>query len=217
MAAPGAEVTDNAEGEEFVKIDGHKIVDTKDIHLLGKHNWQNVCAAVTTVWNVTQDVPAIHKAIVSFVGLPHRLERVREVDGVTYYNDSFAAAPDAAIAAMNAITGSKVMIVGGFDRGLDLSELARSITTHQADLRRVVVIGQSAERIEKALEVHGFTNYDVLKDSSMKAIVQRAKSLAHQGDKVVLSPGFASFDMFRNFEDRGLEGPVPYLDTGESG
>lgn len=205
MTHPGAYVTDNAEGEEYIMIDRHKICDVSDIKLLGKHNWQNVCAAVTAVWNITQDVPAIRKAIASLAGLPHRLERVREVDGVTYYNDSFASAPPAAVAAMSAIAGSKVMIIGGFDRGLDLGELARGIVKHQENLRRVVIIGQSAPHIEKALSVHGFTNYDVLKDASMKQIVNHAKAAAHPGDRVVLSPGFASFDMFKNFEDRGIQ------------
>ncbi|HTE57359.1 MAG TPA: UDP-N-acetylmuramoyl-L-alanine--D-glutamate ligase [Verrucomicrobiae bacterium] len=205
MADPGAYVTDNAEGEEYVMIDHHKICDISDIKLLGKHNWQNVCAAVTAVWNITQDVPAIRKAIAGLAGLPHRLERVREVDGVTYYNDSFASAPPATVAAMDAIVGSKVMLIGGFDRGLDLGELARGIVKHQEDLRRVIIIGQSAPHIEKALSVHGFTNYDVLQDAAMKNVVDHAKSAAHPGDKVVLSPGFASFDMFKNFEDRGIQ------------
>jgi len=137
--------------------------------------------------------------------LPHRLEKVREVDGVTYYNDSFASAPPAAAAAMDAIKGEKVMIIGGFDRGLDLLELARVVVRHQADLRRVVVIGQSAPSVEKALGIHGFTNYDVLKTTSMPEIVAYAKSHAQQGDKIVFSPGFASFDMFKNFEERGIQ------------
>jgi UDP-N-acetylmuramoylalanine--D-glutamate ligase len=204
MADPGAYVTDNVEGKEYVMIDRHKICDVSDIKLLGKHNWQNVCAAVTAVWNITQDIPAIRKAIAGLAGLPHRLERVREVEGVTYFNDSFASAPPAAIAAMDAITGTKVMIIGGFDRGLDLGELARTMIIHQADLRRVIIIGESATVIEKALSIHGFTNYDVLKDVSMKHIVDHAKAAAHPGDKVVFSPGFASFDMFKNFEDRGI-------------
>jgi UDP-N-acetylmuramoylalanine--D-glutamate ligase len=203
MIAPGAYVTDG--DKAHVMIDGQVICEISDIKLLGKHNWQNVCAAVTAAWNITQDVAAIKKAITSLVGLPHRLERVREVDGVTYYNDSFASAPPAAVAAMDAIVGQKVMIIGGFDRGLDLNELARGIVTHQKDLRRILIIGQSAGRIEKALHVHGFANYDVLKDVTMEAIVKRAQEAAAPGNKVVLSPGFASFDMFKNFEDRGIQ------------
>ena len=203
MSDPGAYVVDDPGGEAHIMIDGHKICNTADIKLLGKHNWQNVCAAITTVWNITQDVDAIKQAIVNFHGLPHRLENVREVDGVTYYNDSFASAPPAAIAAMEAIEGTKVMIIGGFDRGLDLNELARAVTTQQTNIRRIILIGQSAPRVEKALAVHGFTNLDIAKDKSLPEILSHARESAQQGDKVVFSPGFASFDMFKNFEDRG--------------
>lgn len=205
MVEPGAYVTDNASGDEYIMIDGRKICDISDIKLLGKHNWQNVCAAITAVWNVTQDVDAIRRAIVNFHGLPHRLEKVRETNGVAYYNDSFASAPPAAIAAMDAISGQKVMIIGGFDRGLDLIELARGVMTHQDTIRRVVLMGESSDRVAAALEAHGFTNYDTLKGKSLPDVVNHAQNSAEKGDSVVFSPGFASFDMFDNFEDRGIQ------------
>lgn len=205
MAAPGAEVTDNAEGEEFVQIDGHKIIDTKDIRLLGKHNWQNICAAITAVWNVSQDVNAIEKAVAGFHGLPHRLEKVREVGGVYYYNDSFSSAPGATIAALNAIPGTKVLIVGGVDKNLDLDELARNILVHKDQIRRIVIIGEVAHKIERELKAHGLSNYDILKDVTMSQIVEHAGRVAQNGDSVVLSPGTSSFDMFKNFEDRGTK------------
>lgn len=205
MNDPGAYVTDDASGNEYITIDGQRICDTKDIRLLGKHNWQNVCAAITAVWGITQDVEAIRKAIVNFHGLPHRLEKVRELDGVTYYNDSFASAPPAAVAAMEAIKGDKVMILGGFDRGLDLIELARGVMIHQESIRRVVLIGDSANRVAQTLEAHGFTNFDVLETKDLREIVQHARQAAQKGDKLVFSPGFASFDMFANFEDRGQQ------------
>ncbi len=205
MTAPGAYVADTANGEEHIMIDGHKICNAKDIQLLGRHNWQNVCAAITTAWNITQDVEAIRKAVVSFRGLPHRLEKVREVDGVTYYNDSFSAAPGATIAAIEAIKGSKVLIVGGVDKNLDLNELARSILIHKEDIHRVLVIGEVGYKIEKALQSHGFDNYDILKNVTMPEIVDHARQIARNGDSVVLSPGTSSFDMFKNFEDRGTK------------
>jgi UDP-N-acetylmuramoylalanine--D-glutamate ligase len=200
MAAPGAEVIN----EDKIVIDGHKICDVDDIRLLGEHNWQNVCAATTVAWQITKDAEVLRSAIASFVGLPHRLELVREVDGVTYYNDSYASAPPATAAALSAILGQKVVIAGGFDRGLDLNELARAFLTHQEEIRRAVLIGASAERLAKALQVHGFTNFDILKAKGLGEIINHARSCAEQGDSVVFSPGFASFDMFKNFEDRGL-------------
>lgn len=200
MAAPGAEVVDN-----HIVIGGQKICATSDIKLLGKHNWQNVCAAVTAVWQVSHDADALKTAISSFVGLPHRLEFVREIDGVRYFNDSFASAPGAAIAAMDAINGNKIMIIGGYDRGLGLDELARSIMIHKEQLRRVVLMGESARKLETELKAHGFSNYDIVVSQQLKDVVERAKSVARQGDSIVFSPGFASFDMFKNFEDRGLQ------------
>lgn len=202
MAKPGAIVT--ATGK--LVIDKQEICTTEDIRLRGKHNWQNVCAAITAVWQVEQNPEAMYKAISSFTGLPHRLELVREVDGVTYFNDSFASAPPATEAALEAIEGQKVLIVGGYDRGLDLTQLARSITAHKDNLRRVLIIGASSGQLEKALLAHGFRNYDVIKkDTGIAGIVARARECADQGDSVLLSPGFASFDMFRNFEDRGQQ------------
>ena len=205
MSEPGAYVSDDASGNEYIMIDGHKICDIADIKLLGKHNWQNVCAAITTVWNITQDVDAIRKAIAGFRGLPHRLEKVREVDGVTYYNDSFSAAPGAAVAALDAIKGNKVLIVGGVDKGIDLDELARSMLMHREELRRIIIIGEIARKLEKELVAHSLTNYDLLTNVSMTDIVHHAKSVASPGDTVILSPGTSSFDMFKNFEDRGLQ------------
>ncbi len=201
MAAPGAEVID----EKTIAIDGQEICDVSELQLLGKHNWQNVCAAVTVTWNITQDIAAIHRAVTSMTGLPNRLELVREVDGVQYYNDSFASAPDATIAALEAIRGTKLMIIGGHDRQLDLNELGRAVLRHQAELRRVIIVGEARPRIERTLRAHGFRNFDGLRNVSMRDIVAHARKLARTGDKVVLSPGFTSFDMFKDFEERGHE------------
>ncbi len=200
MAAPGAEV----KGGDIV-VGKQKICDVADIRLLGRHNWQNVCAAVTAVWQVSQDATALKSAISSFAGLPHRLELVREIDGVRYYNDSFASAPGAAIAAMDAIEGTKIMIIGGYDRGLGLEDLARAIVMHKDELRRLILMGASAHKLEKELKALSFTTYDIVLSKKMQDIVERAKSCARQGDSIILSPGFASFDMFKNFEDRGLQ------------
>lgn len=201
MANPGAEVTE----DKKITIDGQEICSISDIRLLGKHNWQNICAAVTAVWQVAKEPDALKTAISSFAGLPHRLEPVREIDGVRYFNDSFASAPGATMAAMEAVAGNKIMIIGGFDRGLDLEDLARAIVMHKDELRRVVLIGASAHKLETELKAHGFTNYDIVLSKKMTDIVERAKSVARQGDSIVFSPGFASFDMFKNFEDRGLQ------------
>lgn len=205
MSEPGAYVEETTTGEGCIVIDGQKICDTKDIQLLGTHNWQNVCAAITVVWNITQDTEAIKKAIKSFRGLPHRLEKVREVNGVTYFNDSFSSAPGATIAALEAIPGSKILIVGGVDKQLNLEELARNLLKRKDEIHRLILIGEVAHKLEKALLSHSVDNYDILKDVTMADIVEHACQVARPGDTVVLSPGTSSFDMFRNFEDRGTQ------------
>jgi len=202
MQEPGAYVKETPDGDIIV-INGQKVCDTKDIKLLGKHNWQNVCAAVTIVWNIVQDTDAIRTVIKNFHGLPHRLEKVRELDGVAYYNDSFSSAPGATIAAIEAIPSNKILVVGGVDKNLDQNELARQILQHNDQIRRIIIIGEIAERLKETLLSHGVMNLDVLQDVSMNDVVEHAKDIASPGDNVILSPGTSSFDMFKNFEDRG--------------
>lgn len=199
-APPGAYVE-----EENILIDGQVICRTKDLKLIGQHNWQNACAAATIVWEVTKSIPPIQEVLRSFTGLEHRLEFVREVDQVSYYNDSYASAPEAAVAALNAIPGMKVMIMGGYDRNLPLEPLASAVRDHASVLRKVVVIGAAGERFASELQKADFTNFTVDSSKDMASIVKTAGEAAEQGDSVVLSPGFASFDMFKNFTDRGLQ------------
>lgn len=183
-----------------------EICATDEIELLGRHNWQNVAAAVTAVWQVTQDTEAIREAIGSVANLPNRLERVAtDSDGVQYYNDSFASMPSSTMAAIDSIVEPKIMIIGGFDRGLDLAALASHLTEHQASIKRVLLIGDSAERTTQAFLDRGFSNYEIINSKDMTEIVTQAKHHAQPGDAVVLSPGFPSFDMFKNFEERGAK------------
>ncbi|MDB5186445.1 MAG: UDP-N-acetylmuramoylalanine--D-glutamate ligase [Candidatus Saccharibacteria bacterium] len=198
MEAPGAYVKDNK-----IVIDDQVICDVDEIKLLGKHNWQNACAAVTAVWQITQNVEAIRETLKTFGGLPFRIELRTEKNGIKYYNDSFATAPGAAIAALESIPEPKVMIVGGHDRGLDLTELAHAFLRHKNDVRKVVLIGASAERVADTFKKNGFDNFVMNDSKDMNEIVRAATDLAEPGDAVVLSPSFASFDMFKNFEDRG--------------
>jgi UDP-N-acetylmuramoylalanine--D-glutamate ligase len=198
FASPGAAVRGLN-----IFIGEQKICEISELKLLGKHNWQNVCAAITAAWQVTQDVPAIHDAVTKFTGLPFRLELRAEKNGVRYYNDSFASAPPAPLAALESISGMKVLILGGFDRGLDLSELADGIKNAEQELRSVVVMGASGPRVVEALQKAGFKNFKLTTAATMEAVVAEATAAARSGDAVLLSPGFASFDMFKNFVDRG--------------
>jgi UDP-N-acetylmuramoylalanine--D-glutamate ligase len=197
--APGAAVIDDK-----IMIDDQEIVRTKELQLLGKHNWQNVCAAITVLWQIYKEPEILRNVILGYKGLPHRLELVKEVNGVKFYNDSFASAPDAAMAAIEAIDKPKVMIIGGFDRNLPLENLAQKIKDNEPTIQKIVLIGASAERVAENLDKIGFSNYLIETSKDINEIVINACHIAKEGDVVVLSPGFPSFDMFKNFEVRGL-------------
>ena len=207
--SPGRKITYYAEPGAYIKkgnvmIDETVLCKTNELKLLGKHNWQNVCAAVTAFWQVAQMPDVIRKILTTFSGLPHRLELVREIDGMRFYNDSFASQPFASMAAIDAIPGNKVMIVGGYERMIPLEELAKHVKDSK-NLRSLLLIGQSAARVAETLQKVGFSNFIITTSRTMPEIVAEAKKLAQKNDAVVLSPGFASYDMFKNFEDRGLQ------------
>lgn len=198
FAEPGARVENG-----HIVIDGKKICDTDDLKLVGAHNWQNVCAALTLVWLITQDIAPLRETLKTFSGLPYRLEVRGTINDRTYYNDSFAANSGATLAALAAVAEPKVMILGGFERGLELTELAQVIARPETGVRAVLVIGQSGPRLIQELQQQNFTAYTYTTATNMKDIVHQATALSEPGDAIVLSPGFASFDMFKNFQDRG--------------
>lgn len=196
FAEPGALVKNEA-----IWIGETKICDVTDITMLGVHNRQNICAAITAVWPIVQDAALLRQVIMDFTGLPYRLELRREVNGVRFYNDSFATAPGATIGAIDAIKGPKILIIGGHDRGLPLDELVN--TLNSSEIRKVLVIGAASDRIAQVFNEHNFTNFEVISSKFMGDIVNKAYEIAKPGDAVVLSPSFASFDMFKNFVVRG--------------
>lgn len=192
---PGAEVIDTT-----IVIDGETICKTDELKLLGAHNWQNACAAVTAVWQVTQDVAAIHSVLTSFSGLEHRLELVREVNNVKYFDDSFGTTPETAIVAIEAFSEPKVVILGGSDKGASFDELAKTVQQH--NVRAVITIGERGPIIAEALRKVGYTNI-IPGGSTMTDIIKVAQEAAEPGDVVLLSTGCASFGLFKNYKDRG--------------
>lgn len=198
MEKPGAVV----ENDNIV-IDGQVVCRTNELKLLGKHNWQNVCAATTAVWQIVQDIEPIKHTALTFSGLPYRIELRKEIDGVRYYNDSFATGPGACKAAIEAIAEPKIMILGGFDRMLDLTNLAGVVSNPANNVKHALLIGASANRLAAELQKNGFKNFSHCQAKTMTEIVSVASGKAQSGDAIVLSPAFASFDMFKNFEDRG--------------
>ena len=185
-----------------IVIDGKEICSVNDIKLPGEHNWQNVCAAVTAVWEVAPKTEAIRSAVQNFSGLPFRLEFIRETGGIKFYNDSFGTTPETAIVALKAFTEPKIIILGGSDKGADYRELAKAVSEN--NVKAVIVIGKTGSRIAGRLREKGFENI-IDGGSSMAEIVKQARAHAAPGDIVLLSTASASFDMFKNYEDRGQQ------------
>lgn len=195
--APGAHVADG-----WIEIDGIKICQTNRLALIGQHNIDNACAAVTAAWQYTKDVGAIAKALYRFAGLPHRLQFVAEVRGVKYYDDSIATTPGSAIAALRAFRQPKIIILGGSDKGADFTELAQEVA--KSGVKEAILIGEMRFKLQAALNKAGFTDtvyFD--KKSKMGDIIDYAQKSAEPGDIVILSPACASFDMFKGYTDRG--------------
>jgi len=208
-AGAGQKVTYFAEPGAFVKagsitIDGQIICKTDELKLLGAHNWQNACAAVTAAWEAgIRDIAALRSVLTSFSGLEHRLEFVHELDGVKYYDDSFGTTPETATVALQAFTEPKVLILGGSDKGAAYDELARAVAAHT--VRKVVLIGSEGPKLQRALETAGFHDFTsvITGREMMPEIVKTAREIARTGDIVLLSTGCASFDMFNDYKDRG--------------
>lgn len=195
FSEPGAVVKNDK-----ILIENQEIIDVKDIKLLGAHNWQNACAAITALWQISKNGKAARKVLSTFSGIEFRLEFRREFNGVQYYNDSFGTTPETAIVALQSFNKPKVIILGGSDKGADYDQLAAEIMNQNT--RKVLLIGDQAKRIEHSLKKVGFENY-MAGGGNMKEIVKKAAQQAKPGDVVLLSTACASFDMFNNYQDRG--------------
>lgn len=167
----------------------------------GLHNQENACAAIDAALMFGVSDQAIEKALSTFEGLPHRLKFVRKVDGVSYYDDSIATVPGSTIAAIHAFIQPKVMILGGSKKGADFDELGR--VAGASSIRCVIAIGEEGDRIEAAMKASNIMTLNIGSHVSMKEIVEVARSQAKEGDVVILSPACASFDMFKNYAERG--------------
>lgn len=181
-----------------------ELCSTAALKLPGEHNKDNACAAITAAWQWVKDGNDIERGLAAFEGLPHRLKLVKSVNGVEYYDDSIATTPGSAIAALAAFAAPKIIILGGSDKGASYDELAQTIAGTSDSMRRVLIIGSEGPKIEAALKAVGFARYTNLGPSvTMDEIVNTAATSAEAGDTVILSPACASFDMFRDYADRG--------------
>ncbi len=179
-----------------------KICSTEFVSLAGPHNLENACAAIGACLSFKPSVQAIEEGLNNFEGLPHRIQFVREVDGVKYINDSYSSAAGATLAALKSFDEPQVLICGGYDRGLKYDRFAKDMASIK-NLKHIVLMGQTAKTIEKAMKKEGLTNYTRIDSGNFSEVFRTAVQIAKPGDVVLLSPGCASFDMFDNFTDRG--------------
>ena len=174
-----------------------KIIELKDSPLVGHHNYQNIMCGIICAKLCGIENEDIKNGIMSFRAPEHRLEKVREFNGITFYNDSKATNPEASIVAIDSFNGINVsLILGGRDKNTDLTEMCKSINKH---ITSVLLIGEATERFEENLKKNGFDN--IIREDSLESAIDKAISL--NPDVVLLSPACASFDMFKSYEHRG--------------
>lgn len=198
LSEEGAHIIDKK-----IFIDGAEIMWVEQVGLRGSHNLENICAAITAAWEFTQDVSAISNAVAAFSGLEHRLEHVAKIDGIDYFDDSFSVVPVATEAAIASFDQPIVLIMGGYDRGADFSDVAESI--RNSKVADVILIGDTRHEIAETLSAAGYEQYEIIDSKDMSQIVSAAKKAAVVGYVVLFSPGCASFDMFDNYKVRGNE------------
>jgi UDP-N-acetylmuramoylalanine--D-glutamate ligase len=185
--------------EGYFYYKAQKLCPISVLHVPGQHNVENACAAIAAVWDWVQDPEIIAKGLAMFKGLPYRVQLIREIDGVNYYNDSYSSASAATDVALSAINRPTVLIAGGYDRGYGYEEMATLIKAHQ-NIVKVLLIGQTGPKVAEHL------NHNLFElTGNLDETIARARQLAPVGGAVLLSPGFASFDMFSNFTERGKQ------------
>lgn len=181
------------------------ILKKQEIKLRGIHNYENICAALAATASIVDEKSQI-KAIKEFNGVEHRLEFVRELNGVKYYNDSIGTSPASTIAGLNAFDENIILLAGGSDKGLDYTEIGETIAKK---VRVLLLTGPTAEKIENATKLAmnkaGKETVEIIHCKDLQEAVSVANRKAKSGEIVLMSPASASFDAFKNFIERGIK------------
>ncbi len=172
-------------------------------NLIGQHNLQNIMAATLACTQKGIQSKIIRKAIISFKSLEHRLEYVGCFAGIHFYNDSIATIPEACIMAIKALPKTSTLLLGGFDRGLDYSNLYRFLKS--SSIRNFIFMGPAGKRMKNEFQTVMTKNKNCLFVDSLEAAFVHIPKITHLGKVCLLSPAAASYDQYKNFEERGLE------------
>lgn len=192
-------------GEKIIYNDYGKetyVMNVHDIKIPGVHNIENYLTAISAVWNEVS-VENIVKVAKEFGGVEHRIEFVRELDGIKYYNDSIATSPTRVIAGLKSFNQKLIVIAGGYDKKIPFEPMAEYICEK---VKVLIILGVTADKIEKAItECSSYKkgNPEIIRVQTLEEAVETAKNIAKSGDIVTLSPACASFDLYPNFEARG--------------
>ena len=210
-SANGAVKYFSRNGMADVYLDGNiikrgivEILNIKDIKIPGMHNVENYMAAIAAVSGLVSKEVIVNVAK-TFGGVEHRIELVRTLDGVKYYNSSIDSSPNRTINTLRVFPNKVIMIAGGKDKGIPYDAIGPALAEH---VKVLILIGATSDKIQEALdaEINKTGNgkgIEVIRATSYENAVNTARSKAHDGDVVLLSPASTSFDMFRNFEERG--------------
>lgn len=200
--------TDEKSESAMFVYDGHiyrycnnhilKVLDLNSILIPGRHNVENYMAAISLTWGLVSE-PTIKYIAKTFGGVEHRLELVREFDGVVYINSSIDSSPSRTAAALSALPIKPIVICGGYDKNIPFEPLVDVLNESS---KAVVLTGATADKINEVLKARN-TQIEIYIENDFKNAILRAKDIAQKGDIVLLSPACASFDAFNNFMDRG--------------
>lgn len=189
------------DGEDIIYNDGDKetlICKVSEMRLVGIHNVENVMAASALAITIGVPIEVIRNTIKDFKSVEHRIEYVRTLDDVIYYNDSKGTNTDASIKAIEAMTKPTVLIAGGYDKG---SEFDDYIKAFNGKVKKLILLGVTKEKIANTAEKYGYKDYEFV--DTLEDAVKCAKEIVVPGDVVLLSPACASWDMFKSYEERG--------------
>ncbi|MBQ1793256.1 MAG: UDP-N-acetylmuramoyl-L-alanine--D-glutamate ligase [Peptostreptococcaceae bacterium] len=185
-----------------ISIDGKQItvLNRNELSLPGDHNLENAMAAILMTYVVGVDLEVIKQVLTTFKGVEHRLEFVTNKNGIMFVNDSKGTNPDSTIKAIGSYERPIILIAGGMDKHSDFTDMMKCATKN---VKELVLLGETADKIEASARKEGLEN--ITKVKNMEEAVKKAYELAKDGDVVLLSPGCASWDMYPNFEARGLD------------
>ena len=188
-------------GDNIIYSDQGKlqvVCNVNELHILGKHNYENVMAAVGIAVSLKIPMDIIRSAVLNFRGVEHRIEFVETINGVTYYNDSKGTNPDASIRAVQAMRCPTILIGGGYDKKIPFDDLIKAF---DGKVKGLVLLGQTREQFAETARRYGFEN--IIMAENLREALELSTKQAVSGDVVLLSPACASWGMFDNYEQRG--------------